>query len=888
VNSNTHPEQGSKLPAPFAQSGLIPGSSSIYIVKKGDTLWGIASRLRLDINHLARLNHLSKAQRHWLSVGQQLKLNGDPIAEPSLVCINLVDSNGFPVVGAELKLSYQGGDYRLQTNMQGVSSTVQIPSPQTGFSVALMNVEFDWELIHMVPALPPGLWRYRLMSGDILVHYVLRPDTGTARDTATILTDDLGRKNQKQLLDVHRSIPVLMSDDTKSPTPHVRSDGRRETRESRGLATSTISPHRIEGGLKLDAGNAAWHDAILAAAKRHQLEPWFIAAVVEIESAKKTKPVSRISRSGSLESVHLPCWDTDAGDGMSDHAVGICQFQYPAWLDVACNPLSHLSQTLCQRFGCQSLRHDVSKSVFPSARNTRRVLFTDAGKEISELDYKPLRKHPVFAIDGAAAYLNHNLNIALKAPAFSQGFKQLNRTEQLMVCYACFNLGRKAAMAMLSNRWADIKRFTDSRPDLLRASDQQKLIEFSRQGALGTEEKTLLTLTWPQRFDLRRFMADPSLHEPGSIFKILNTFSDAATQAAANASIAANRETRKQTKPSLGQSKRTPTAAPGLKTPLSEKLVTIDDHSAFAVRVPASASATAPAASPTAASSAAHRDLKDHKPLPVTITTILKRNPGVGWERGAAHKPRVYSPPLSMPLKMRVRAPGDSPGGVDFKVSKSGVGLERISNKKPRWHTGIDLATSAGTQVMTPFSGWASGLKTDPAGFGHYAIVQYQAEDLPSAPRAYLRHLAIEHFELLFAHLDDKSALIFKSVERSFIPAGTVIGIAGYSGNAGGMDRESTGMHLHLEARVEGKYFDPLPLFPAHEIQDACRIYRFNAWHFPQTYEPFECLLPSCKACGIDPRSLTAYCPPPKGGFHTQIPPQLIHYQRRASTAQGS
>jgi murein DD-endopeptidase MepM/ murein hydrolase activator NlpD len=878
------------------KSGTRSINPERYLVQRGDTLWRIAARFSLDVNELARINNLSKAQQHWLSIGQQLRLVGSPAIDPSMVCVTLVDASGFPIADASLKLVYKGGEHHLQTNAQGACSVVQISTPDNGFRVELLNIQSDWELIHQVPALMPGLWRYRLTSGDILIKYVLRHDTGVVRDTPTILIHDISQTTQRHIREQARSTPKLISEGVKPTVAQMPTADRRETREARGVATTTVALYRTEGGLKLDAANSAWHDDILNASKRHALEPWFIAAVVEIECAKKMKAISRVTRSGELESIRTSCWDTDAGDPMSDLAVGICQFQYPAWLDVACNPASHLHETLCQRFGSKTLRHDAASGIFPKNKHSRRVLFTDSGTPIDEAHYKPLRKQPLFAIDGAAAYLQHNLKIALKDSAFSKAFHAINRTEQLMVCYACFNLGRRAAMTLLFERWSEISQFVGKRKDLTTATDQQILTEFCRQGTVGSEEKTLLTLTWSQRFDLRRFMADPSSHMAGSILRILQVFADAASNIRTTGPHAG------------GHSMPQLTTTPRVQSVKIEKEVGVKDHAALSTKashlaqtaqVPLAAPQpvpvgvlTPPTASlsvPQAAQSGqTHVSLaKDTKPLPVTITTILKRNPGVGWERDAAHKPRIYSPPLSMPLKMRVRAPGGAAGGVAFKVSKACVGLERIDNGKPRWHTGIDFATAPGTKVLTPFSGWVAGLKTDPKGFGHYLILRYQSADLPSAPRAYLRHLGVTQFDLLFAHLDDDGLFISRSIVNTFVLAGTVIGIAGSSGNARGMTDENTGMHLHLEARVDGKIFDPLPLFPAGEIKDACRVYRFNALHFPQTYEPFECLMTPCKGCAIESRSVSAYAPPSRAGFHTQIPPQLMDPKRSTLAAVG-
>ncbi|HCJ7484141.1 peptidase M23, partial [Acinetobacter baumannii] len=48
--------------------------SKIYIVKSGDTLWGISKKHHISVKELARINSLSGRMIHNLRIGQKIYL----------------------------------------------------------------------------------------------------------------------------------------------------------------------------------------------------------------------------------------------------------------------------------------------------------------------------------------------------------------------------------------------------------------------------------------------------------------------------------------------------------------------------------------------------------------------------------------------------------------------------------------------------------------------------------------------------------------------------------------------------------------------------------------------------------------------------------------------
>lgn len=91
-----------------------------------------------------------------------------------------------------------------------------------------------------------------------------------------------------------------------------------------------------------------------------------------------------------------------------------------------------------------------------------------------------------------------------------------------------------------------------------------------------------------------------------------------------------------------------------------------------------------------------------------------------------------------------------------------------------RMHTGIDYATDQGTEIRTPIGGTVISNVSQNTGYGNHIRLKDPANGVH-----------------VFAHMVEKSPLAVGSV----IPAGTVVGKVGSTGN-------STGPHLHYETRT--------------------------------------------------------------------------------------
>ena len=101
-------------------------------------------------------------------------------------------------------------------------------------------------------------------------------------------------------------------------------------------------------------------------------------------------------------------------------------------------------------------------------------------------------------------------------------------------------------------------------------------------------------------------------------------------------------------------------------------------------------------------------------------------------------------------------------------------------------HYGIDIAAPGGSQIIAVADGKVSKISYNPDGFGHLIVIEQN-----------------DGIMAYYAHMQKASFL--KKGDK--VKAGDTIGIVGSTG-------KSTGNHLHLEFRKNGKRIDPLDYYP--------------------------------------------------------------------------
>lgn len=171
------------------------------------------------------------------------------------------------------------------------------------------------------------------------------------------------------------------------------------------------------------------------------------------------------------------------------------------------------------------------------------------------------------------------------------------------------------------------------------------------------------------------------------------------------------------------------------------------------------------------------------KPLPRETFRIVKNTPqkpkGVhassdsiqaSSEQGDSIEHHGQSPLVGFSL------PLDSPIVIN---SKYGYRTDPFTGKQ-RFHNGVDLRSRAST-VLSVLGGKVKKTGYERKGLGNYVTMKYG------------------DFELTYGHLSS----IFVSA-KDIVKPGTPLGVSGSTGR-------STGDHLHLSLKMNGKRVDPLP-----------------------------------------------------------------------------
>ncbi len=125
-------------------------------------------------------------------------------------------------------------------------------------------------------------------------------------------------------------------------------------------------------------------------------------------------------------------------------------------------------------------------------------------------------------------------------------------------------------------------------------------------------------------------------------------------------------------------------------------------------------------------------------------------------------------------------------GRTDFYRPVAGIITSRFGWRPQfqRMHHGVDLSLNIGDTVRAAISGTVERISFDPGGYGHFVVMSHS-----------------DGMETLYGHL--QYALVSQG---QYVYSGQPLAIGGNTGN-------STGPHLHFEARMGGVAIDPTILF---------------------------------------------------------------------------
>ena len=125
-------------------------------------------------------------------------------------------------------------------------------------------------------------------------------------------------------------------------------------------------------------------------------------------------------------------------------------------------------------------------------------------------------------------------------------------------------------------------------------------------------------------------------------------------------------------------------------------------------------------------------------------------------------------------------------GRMDFFRPVTGIITSKFGWRPQfhRMHHGVDISLNIGDTVRAAISGTVERISYDPNGYGHYVVMTHP-----------------DGMETLYGHL--QYALVSQG---QFVFSGQPLAIGGNTGN-------STGPHLHFEARLGGVAVDPTLIF---------------------------------------------------------------------------
>lgn len=164
-----------------------PSETDLYVVKKGDSLWSIAKKYGLSVNELKNLNNLSS---NMLSIGQTLKISGEPITNNDVYIVKSGDSLYSIASRYGISVDVLKGYNNLNSNNLSIGQQLFIPTGQIAEN--LVGTDYD---------------TYIVKSGDTLfsIANTYNTSVNNIRDINN-LTSDILVVGQRLLVPINESV----------------------------------------------------------------------------------------------------------------------------------------------------------------------------------------------------------------------------------------------------------------------------------------------------------------------------------------------------------------------------------------------------------------------------------------------------------------------------------------------------------------------------------------------------------------------------------------------------------------------------------------------------------------------------------------------------------
>ena len=309
-----------------------------YPVKERDTLWSIGRQFGVSVDALAKANGLKGRQVHLLRIDQVLLIPDREAKAPKTTLELKFRGLDFSLLTPDrVKVQHDGCTTELSLDANN-SLKLAISDHSQGLNVWIENADKQMEQVFSADCVPIGKWALSIDSRMVKAKGELQPARG--RHTANTAEVKQGVTHNAAL--------------------NNGSLAQQQTRVEAGAPVHGLATVYTAENLRLAPSNEKYRALIVAAAKKYDLTPQSLAAMIAAEASK--------SKTGE--------WLEESNKAYPDRAQGLCQFFEAGWTAV---------------FGYQkSLLYADTKSLSPTARLKKRLVAK-------------------YAIDSIAAYATINL-----------------------------------------------------------------------------------------------------------------------------------------------------------------------------------------------------------------------------------------------------------------------------------------------------------------------------------------------------------------------------------------------------------------------------------------------------------------------------------------------